>query len=56
MKLTFLYHPVIDLDQAVTFYRDVLGWDEAWREELGQRFLGCATQTSDVTLAPEIIA
>ena len=32
MKLTFLYHPVIDLDQAVAFYRDVLGWDEAWRE------------------------
>ena len=32
MKLTFLYHPVKDLDQAVAFYRDVLGWDEAWRE------------------------
>ena len=32
MKLTFLYHPVINLDEAVTFYRDVLGLDEAWRE------------------------
>lgn len=32
MKLTFLYHPVIDLEKAVGFYRDVLGWDEAWRE------------------------
>jgi catechol 2,3-dioxygenase-like lactoylglutathione lyase family enzyme len=32
MKLTFLYHPVKDLDTAVAFYRDVLGWDEAWRE------------------------
>jgi catechol 2,3-dioxygenase-like lactoylglutathione lyase family enzyme len=32
MKLTFLYHPVVNLDEAVTFYRDVLGWDEAWRE------------------------
>jgi catechol 2,3-dioxygenase-like lactoylglutathione lyase family enzyme len=32
MKLTFLYHPVTDLDVAVGFYRDVLGWDEAWRE------------------------
>jgi hypothetical protein len=29
---------------------------EAWKEELGHRFLGCATQTSHVTLAPEIIA
>lgn len=32
MKLTFLYHPVTDLDVAVSFYREVLGWDEAWRE------------------------
>ena len=31
MKLTFLYHPVSDLKEAVAFYRDVLGWDEAWR-------------------------
>lgn len=31
MKLTFLYHPVTDLAAAVAFYRDVLGWDEAWR-------------------------
>jgi hypothetical protein len=29
---------------------------EAWKEELGNKFLGCGTQTSDVTLAPEIIA
>jgi catechol 2,3-dioxygenase-like lactoylglutathione lyase family enzyme len=32
MKLTFLYHPVKDLKAALAFYRDVLGWDEAWRE------------------------
>lgn len=31
MRLTFLYHPVSDLKEAVAFYRDVLGWDEAWR-------------------------
>jgi len=31
MKLTFIYHPVSDLESAVKFYRDVLGWDEAWR-------------------------
>lgn len=32
MNLTFLYQPVSNLDEAVTFYRDVLGLDEAWRE------------------------
>lgn len=31
MKLTFLYHPATDVAAAVAFYRDVLGWDEAWR-------------------------
>lgn len=31
MKLTFLYHPVKDVKRAVAFYRDVLGWEEAWR-------------------------
>ena len=32
MRLTFLYHPVTDLQGAVEFYRDGLGWEEAWRE------------------------
>lgn len=32
MKLTYLYQPVDDLAAAVTFYRDVLGLDESWRE------------------------
>jgi catechol 2,3-dioxygenase-like lactoylglutathione lyase family enzyme len=32
MKLTFLYQRVADLEAALTFYRDELGWDEAWRE------------------------
>jgi predicted enzyme related to lactoylglutathione lyase len=32
MKLLFLYHPVTDLQKALAFYRDELGWDEAWRE------------------------
>ncbi len=31
-KLTFLYAPTRDLDAAIGFYRDTLGWDEAWRE------------------------
>jgi predicted enzyme related to lactoylglutathione lyase len=32
MKLSFLYQPVTDLDGAVPLYRDVLGWEESWRE------------------------
>lgn len=32
MKLVFINQPVPDLDEAVTFYRDVLGFEEAWRE------------------------
>jgi predicted enzyme related to lactoylglutathione lyase len=32
MKLTFIYAPVTDLAEALTFYRDTLGWSEAWRE------------------------
>lgn len=32
MKLTFLYQPVTDLGEAVAFYRDRLGLEEAWRE------------------------
>lgn len=32
MRLRFFYQPVTDLEDAATFYRDVLGWTEAWRE------------------------
>ncbi len=35
MKLTFLYHPAPaagELSAAVAYYRDQLGWSEAWRE------------------------
>ncbi len=32
MKLTFLYAPVDELGPALAFYRDALGWREAWRE------------------------
>jgi predicted enzyme related to lactoylglutathione lyase len=32
VKLTFIYAPVKDLAPALTFYRDTLGWSEAWRE------------------------
>jgi catechol 2,3-dioxygenase-like lactoylglutathione lyase family enzyme len=32
MKLTFIYAPVPELKPALAFYRDTLGWSEAWRE------------------------
>ena len=32
MRLTFLFQHVDDLDVAVAFHRDVLGWGETWRE------------------------
>jgi catechol 2,3-dioxygenase-like lactoylglutathione lyase family enzyme len=32
MKLTFLYQQAVDLGAAVAFYRDRLGFEEAWRE------------------------
>lgn len=30
--LTFIYAPVAELAPTVAFYRDLLGWEEAWRE------------------------
>ncbi len=32
MKLEFLYLPTRDLSDALSLYRDGLGWQEAWRE------------------------
>ncbi|UTR10334.1 hypothetical protein MM300_21060 [Evansella sp. LMS18] len=32
MKLMFLYHPVKNLKESLTFYRENLGFEEAWRE------------------------
>jgi len=32
MKLVFIYQPITDVEAAVPFYRDELGWEEAWRE------------------------
>jgi catechol 2,3-dioxygenase-like lactoylglutathione lyase family enzyme len=33
VKLTFLYQPVVDLQESVAFYRDQWGLEEAWRED-----------------------
>ncbi len=32
MKLVFLYHPVKNLKESLRHYREVLGFEEAWRE------------------------
>jgi catechol 2,3-dioxygenase-like lactoylglutathione lyase family enzyme len=31
-KLTFIYLPVPDMTAARNFYRDILGFEEAWRQ------------------------
>ncbi len=53
MKLTFLYHPVTDLEAAVTFHRDVLGLDEAWRE--GDETVAFALPDSEIQLMLDLV-
>ncbi len=48
MKLTFIYAPTTDLAASLTYYRDVLGLDEAWRE--GEETVVFALPDSDVQL------
>jgi catechol 2,3-dioxygenase-like lactoylglutathione lyase family enzyme len=48
MKLSFLYHPVADVERSVAFYRDVLGWDEAWR--MGDDTAAMVIPGSDVVM------
>lgn len=52
MKLTSVYHPVSDLEAAVAFYRDVLGWDESWRE--GTTTAGFTIPGSEVELMLDV--
>lgn len=51
MKLAFLYYPVKDLKEAVTYYRDVLGYEEAWRE--GEHTAALRLPGTDVQLMIE---
>ncbi len=48
MKLTFIYVSVPDLKEALGFYRDELGFDEAWRE--GDDTIAFQLPGSDVQL------
>ena len=51
MKLVFLYHPVKDLKESLSFYRDTLGYEEAWRE--GEHTVALTIPNSDVRLLIE---
>lgn len=53
MQLTFLYHPVKDVEAAVAFYRDVLGMDEAWR--MGDETAAFTLPGSDVELMLDLV-
>lgn len=48
MRIHYLYHPVSDLEASVAFYRDVLGWDEAWR--MGEVTAAMAIPHSELTV------
>ncbi len=51
MKLVFLYHPVADLKESLAFYRDTLGFEEAWRE--GEHTVALHMPGSEVRLLIE---
>lgn len=51
VKLIFLYHPVKDLNESLTFYQDTLGFEEAWRE--GEHTVALSLPGSDVKLLIE---
>ena len=52
MKLEFWYAPVADLPAALAFYRDRLGWEEAWRE--GETSVSLKLPGSDVQLMLDV--
>ncbi|GAA0381814.1 VOC family protein [Bacillus horti] len=51
MKLVFLYHPVKNLKEALVYYREVLGFEEAWRE--GDHTIAIHLPDSDVQVMLE---
>ena len=48
----FLYLPVPELESALAFYRDALGWEEGWRE--GQTTVALAMPGSAVQLMLDV--
>lgn len=51
MKLVFLYHPVNNLKESLSFYRETLGFEEAWRE--GEHTVALNIPDSEVSLLLE---
>ena len=51
MKLVFLSHPVKNVKESLHFYREVLGFEEAWRE--GEHTIALNLPNSDVRLMIE---
>ena len=51
MKLIFLSYPVKDLKEALKFYRDNFGMEEAWRE--GEHTAALKLEGTDVQLMLE---
>ncbi|MCA1032535.1 VOC family protein [Bacillus timonensis] len=51
MKLAFLYHPVKNLEESLEFYRETLGFEEAWRE--GEHTVALKLPNSDIQLLIE---
>ncbi|MBO8157725.1 MAG: VOC family protein [Bacillaceae bacterium] len=53
MRLVFLYQPVKNLKESLAFYRDELGFEEAWRE--GEHTAALKLSDSNVRLMIEDI-
>ncbi len=47
-----IYLPVPDLQQALSYYRDALGWTELWRE--GETTAAIGPSDGDVTLMLDV--
>jgi catechol 2,3-dioxygenase-like lactoylglutathione lyase family enzyme len=52
VKLAFIYYPVADLGTALRFYRDELGFEEAWRE--GQSTAGLKMPGTEVRIMLDV--
>jgi predicted enzyme related to lactoylglutathione lyase len=54
MRLEFIYLPAADLEPALALYRDVLGFDELWRE--GELTVGLAIPGTETAIMVDAAA